>query len=168
MIYTGILRLVHRAHDGRYRLGVLIDNARGMHAYDTIWDDMNPDQLETLPDTQLHRNVDLLVLAADKEGRFCSFTSYNAPQQPLMQFRDARAGYARTHIVLPSTIYDFAAGSLVTLGIQNPRSVQIPWLISASIKRKRAGMVGLGLNRWPNVHIDDGMSKFSASSFSLG
>jgi nucleoside-diphosphate-sugar epimerase len=111
--------------------GVLIDNARGMHAYDTIWDDMNPDQLETLPDTQLHRNVDLLVLAADKEG------------------------YARTHIVLPSTIYDFATGSLVTLGIQNPRSVQIPWLISASIKRKRAGMVGLGLNRWPNVHIDD-------------
>ncbi|KAF8438924.1 hypothetical protein L210DRAFT_3646462 [Boletus edulis BED1] len=111
--------------------GVLIDKAKGMYAYDTIWDDADPDQLETLPDTQLHRNVDLLVVAADKQG------------------------YARTHIVLPSTIYDFATGSLVTMGIQNPRSVQIPRLVSASITRKRAGMVGLGLNKWPNVHIDD-------------
>jgi hypothetical protein len=57
--------------------------------------------------------------------------------------------------MLPSTIYDFATGPLVTLGIQNPRSIQIPRLVGASIARKRAGMVGLGLNKWPNVHIDD-------------
>ncbi|KAF9240417.1 hypothetical protein BU15DRAFT_45759 [Melanogaster broomeanus] len=111
--------------------GVLVDNAEGMYAYDTIWDDMNPDQLETLPDTQLHRNVDLMVIAADNEG------------------------YARTHIVLPSTIYGFATGKLVDLGIQNPRSIQIPKLVEVSIVRKRGGMVGEGLNRWPNVHIDD-------------
>ena len=48
--------------------GVLTDSAKGMYAYDTIWDDMNTDQLETLPDTKPHRNVDLLVLAADKQG----------------------------------------------------------------------------------------------------
>ena len=48
--------------------GVLMDFAKGMYAYDTIWDDTNPDQLETLPDTKLHHNVDLLVLAADKQG----------------------------------------------------------------------------------------------------
>ncbi|KAI9461371.1 hypothetical protein HD554DRAFT_2041450 [Boletus coccyginus] len=111
--------------------GVLIDNAKGMYAYDTIWDDANPDQLETLPDTQPHRNVDLLVVAADKQG------------------------YARTHIVLPSTIYGVAKGPLVDLGIQHSRSIQIPRLVQASIARKRAGMVGLGLNMWPNVHIDD-------------
>ncbi|KAF8555770.1 NAD(P)-binding protein [Imleria badia] len=116
--------LVHTA-------SVLTDDAKGMYAYDTIWDDMNPDQLETLPDTQPHRNVDLLVLAADKQG------------------------YARTHIVLPSNIYDIATGPLVDLGIQNPRSRQIPRLVGASIARERAGMVGLGLNKWPNVHIDD-------------
>ncbi|KAI9461365.1 hypothetical protein HD554DRAFT_2223603 [Boletus coccyginus] len=110
---------------------VLIDNAKGMYAYDTIWDDANPDQLETLPDTQPHRNVDLLVVAADKQG------------------------YARTHIVLPSTIYGVAKGPLVDLGIQHSRSIQIPRLVQASIARKRAGMVGLGLNTWPNVHIDD-------------
>ena len=48
--------------------GVLTDDAKGMYAYDIIWDDTNPDQLETLPDTQPHRNVDLLVLAADNQG----------------------------------------------------------------------------------------------------
>ncbi|KAH0835027.1 hypothetical protein J3R83DRAFT_10764 [Lanmaoa asiatica] len=133
-----ILRGLKRRHEMTdttpiliHTVSVLIDNAKGMYAYDTIWDDTNPDQLETLPDTQLHRNVDLLVLAADKEG------------------------YARTHIVLPSTVYGFATGSLVTLGIQNPRSIQIPKLVAASIARKRGGMVGLGLNKWPNVHIDD-------------
>ncbi|KAF8837821.1 NAD(P)-binding protein [Paxillus ammoniavirescens] len=111
--------------------GVLTDNAGGMHEYDTIWDDMNPDQLETLPDTQIHRNVDLMVLAADKEG------------------------YARTYIVLPSMTYGFATGKLVDMDIQNTRSIQIPMLVGASIARRRGGMVGEGLNRWPNVHIDD-------------
>ncbi|KAF8137162.1 hypothetical protein EV363DRAFT_652065 [Boletus edulis] len=133
--------------------GVLIDKAKGMYAYDTIWDDADPDQLETLPDTQLHRNVDLLVVAADKQGasRFSPQPSANVrTSHPRIH-----TGYARTHIVLPSTIYDFATGPLVTMGIQNPRSVQIPRLVSASITRKRAGMVGLGLNKWPNVHIDD-------------
>lgn len=67
-------------------------------------------------------------------------------------------GYARTHIVLPSNIYGFATGPLVDLGIQNPRSIMIPWLIRAGIARHRAGMVGLGLNKWPNVHIDDSVS----------
>ncbi|KAF8841111.1 NAD(P)-binding protein [Paxillus ammoniavirescens] len=114
-----------------HTVSVLTDNAGGMHEYDTIWDDMNPDQLETLPDTQIHRNVDLMVIAADKEG------------------------YARTYIVLPSTIYGFATGKLVDLDIQNTRSIQIPMLVDASIARRRGGMVGEGLNRWPNVHIDD-------------
>ena len=48
--------------------GVLMDFAKGMYAYDAIWDDMNLDQLGTLPDTKPHHNVDLLVLAADKQG----------------------------------------------------------------------------------------------------
>ncbi|KIJ63834.1 hypothetical protein HYDPIDRAFT_40854 [Hydnomerulius pinastri MD-312] len=111
--------------------GVLTDNAGGNYAYDTVYDDLNLDQLETLPDTQLHRNVDLRVIAADKEG------------------------YARTYIVLPSTIYGFATGKLVDLGIQNPRSILIPVLVQVSLSRGRGGMVGKGANRWPNVHIDD-------------
>ena len=34
---------------------------------DTIHDDINPDQIETLPDTQIHRGG-LELIKADKEG----------------------------------------------------------------------------------------------------
>lgn len=49
-------------------VGVLMDNAAGEYTIDTIYDDANPEQMESLPDTQLHRNVDLELLKADKEG----------------------------------------------------------------------------------------------------
>ncbi|EGN98925.1 hypothetical protein SERLA73DRAFT_160536 [Serpula lacrymans var. lacrymans S7.3] len=111
--------------------GVLTDKAAGMYAYDTIYDDTDVEQLETLADTQLHRNVDLLIIEADKQG------------------------YARTHIVLPSTIYARATGRFVQLGIQNPKSMQIPCLIRSSLKRGQGGMIGDGQNQWANVHIDD-------------
>ena len=47
---------------------MLIDNAAGDYTTDTIYDDANPDQIESLPDTQFHRNVDLALIKADKEG----------------------------------------------------------------------------------------------------
>jgi hypothetical protein len=39
-----------------------------MYQYDTIYSDADPDQIESLPPTQLHRNVDLEVVNADKQG----------------------------------------------------------------------------------------------------
>ncbi|THH19044.1 hypothetical protein EW146_g2059 [Bondarzewia mesenterica] len=109
--------------------GTLTDDAVGDKITDKIYHDSRPEEIESLPDTQLHRNVDLEIVKADTEG------------------------YARTFIVLPSTIYGIAEGSLVDLGIQNPYSIQIPWLIKASLDRKHAGVVGEGKNFWPNVHI---------------
>ena len=49
-------------------LGVLTDKAAGDYTTETIYDDSDPDQIETLADTQLHRNVDLEIVRADKEG----------------------------------------------------------------------------------------------------
>jgi nucleoside-diphosphate-sugar epimerase len=111
--------------------GVLADDAKGMFAYDTIYDDSDADQIETLLPSQIHRNVDLVNVNADKEG------------------------YVKSYIILPSTIYGIATGRLVDKGIQNPHSIQIPLLIKASIDRGRAGMVGLGKNLWPNVNVED-------------
>ena len=54
---------------------MLIDNATGDYATDTIYDDANPDQIESLPDTQIHRNVDLELIKADKEGAIAAFFS---------------------------------------------------------------------------------------------
>jgi len=111
--------------------GVLADNAAGDRTTDTIYDDSNPDQIETLPDTQPHRNVDLELINADKEG------------------------YVKVYIVLPSTIYGIANGELVEHGIQKPYSQQVPALIRASLGRGQAGMVGTGKNFWPNVDIEE-------------
>ncbi|KZP31671.1 NAD(P)-binding protein [Athelia psychrophila] len=111
--------------------GVLADNAAGMYATETIYHDSDAAQIESLPDTQAHRDVDLLIVEADK------------------------AGYLKSYIILPSTIYGIASNRLVDLKIQNPRSIQIPSLVRASLDRKQGGMVGEGKNLWPNVHIDD-------------
>ncbi|KAG2158554.1 uncharacterized protein EDB93DRAFT_1245782 [Suillus bovinus] len=111
--------------------GVLIDNAAGDYATDTVYSDLDIPLIETLPKTQPHREVDIEVVAADEKG------------------------YVRTYIVLPSMIYGIANTPLVKLGIQNPYSIQIPKLIKAGIDRKQGGVVGKGLNLWPNVHIND-------------
>ncbi|KAF5382083.1 hypothetical protein D9615_004318 [Tricholomella constricta] len=111
--------------------GVLADNAVGAYATDTIYDDSNPDQIETLTPSQPHRNVDLELVNADKQG------------------------YVKTYIILPSTIYGIASGKLVDHGIQNRYSIQIPALIDASLDRGAGGMVGEGKNLWPNVNVDD-------------
>ncbi|KAG6825253.1 hypothetical protein H0H93_000927, partial [Arthromyces matolae] len=53
------------------------------------------------------------------------------------------------------TIYGFASNKFTEAGIQNPRSIQVPKLIEASIARGQGGTVGAGKNLWNNVHIDD-------------
>lgn len=65
-------------------------------------------------------------------------------------------GYVKTYIVLPSTIYGRAVGSLVDAGLQNNRSQQIPGLVRISLDLRRPAMVGEGKNIWPNVHISEG------------
>jgi hypothetical protein len=50
-------------------LGVLIDDAHGVSSSDEIYSDLNIAQLETLPETQPHRLVDLALTKADKEGK---------------------------------------------------------------------------------------------------
>ena len=49
-------------------LGVLIDDARGMYASDTIYSDLDIATLASIPRTQPHREVDLAVIDADNEG----------------------------------------------------------------------------------------------------
>ncbi|KAJ7824957.1 NAD-binding protein [Mycena olivaceomarginata] len=111
--------------------GVLSDQAKGMYAGTTVYDDSDADQIEGIAPTASHRDVDLAITAADAEG------------------------YIKSYIILPSTIYGLATGLLVDAGLQNPHSIQVPSLISAALDRGRAGMVGEGKNLWPNVEIHE-------------
>ncbi|PSS36755.1 hypothetical protein PHLCEN_2v1386 [Hermanssonia centrifuga] len=120
--------LIHTSGTGELTIG---QETKGMYATDTIYDDSNVEQIESLPPDAFHRNVDLAVVQADKEG------------------------YVKTYIILPSTIYGIASTPLVDAGIQNPYSIQIPALIKASLGRGHPGMVGKGAALWGSVNIDE-------------
>ncbi|GLB41194.1 putative NAD-binding protein [Lyophyllum shimeji] len=106
----------HRYCPHTHPYGVLMDNAGGAYATDVVYDDATPDQFETLAPTRLHRDVDLLLVDAD------------------------RLGYVRTYLILPCTIYGPAIGMIVEHGIPNVHSIQIPSLIKASLDRGQGGM----------------------------
>jgi len=54
----------------------------------------------------------------------------------------------RAVIICPSNIYGIGPGV-------NPRSVQIPFLVDHARDQGIVHIVGRGVNRWSNVHIDD-------------
>jgi len=108
-----------------------LDDAAGLHDTNVIYVDTNIEQLETIPDTYYHRSVDLEIVAADK------------------------AGYVRTYIVMPSTVYGIATGKPFDLGISNAHSVQVPLATKASLDRGQGGMIGEGKNYWPNVEVHE-------------
>lgn len=55
----------------------------------------------------------------------------------------------KTALVIPPIIYGQARGS------GNQRSMQIPDLVNATLKRQRGLQVGTGESRWGNIHIQD-------------
>ncbi|KAF9236710.1 hypothetical protein BU15DRAFT_89011 [Melanogaster broomeanus] len=118
-------------HTGIGTVGALIDNAQGNYASAEIYSDLDIHKLESLPETQPHRDVDLTIADAGDEG------------------------YVKTCIVLPGLVYGIAKTRLVSLGVQNPRSQQIPTIIETGLDRRQGGIIGKGLNIWSHVHIED-------------
>ncbi|KAF8509426.1 hypothetical protein BU17DRAFT_77845 [Hysterangium stoloniferum] len=111
--------------------GVLASDARGEYATDIIYSDLDSAQVNSIPDTAFHRDVELLVLNASSSGKI------------------------RTHIVTPSTIYGISDHILVQESISNSISMQIPEFIRASIARGQGGVLGKGENLWSNIHISE-------------
>ncbi|CAL1702850.1 unnamed protein product [Somion occarium] len=135
-----ILRGLKKRHDTSSDIPILIhtsgaavlgDQAKGLHDSDVIYDDTNFEQIEALPPSQPHHDVDIAIVEADKQG------------------------YLKSYIVVPSLVHGIASGPLVDIGIQNPFSMQIPGFILAGLDRGQVGMVGEGRAIWSNVHIDD-------------
>ena len=63
-------------------------------------------------------------------------------------------GYVKVYIVLPSFIYGLATGELAEQGIQNPHSYIVRFA-QIALERGRSGIVGAGVNVWPNVDIQE-------------
>jgi nucleoside-diphosphate-sugar epimerase len=106
--------------------GVLIEDVRGKKGSDIVYNDLDSAQINGLPDSQLHRNVDLVVINS-------------ADANPLL----------KSVIVLPPLIYGIGTGPF------NRTSIQLPILVRAALKRRKAEVIGPGEATWNNVHIDD-------------
>lgn len=119
-----------------------------MHANSTVYSDMDLD-LETLPPSQPHLDVDLAVLQADTDGMV--LPSYHF----LLKSPEFVSGYVKTYLILPPTIYGIATGPLADLGLQHAHAHRIPSLVNIAIERGQGGLIGLGKNIWSQVHISD-------------
>ncbi|UJR08018.1 hypothetical protein I4U23_012296 [Adineta vaga] len=106
--------------------GVLTEDVRGKKGSDIIYNDLNPDQINALPDQQPHRDVDLVIIKS-------------ADANPLL----------KSVIVFPPLIYGIGSGPF------NQTTIQLPLLIRAALKRHKAEMIGPGEATWNNVHIAD-------------
>ncbi|KAF9002122.1 NAD(P)-binding protein [Cyathus striatus] len=112
--------------------GVAITPAEGTSDQNAIiYDDADSKQMTSIPRTQIHRQVDLEIVAADE------------------------AGYVKTFIVMPGTIFGVAKTKLTELGVQNRFSYPVATIIRISLARGKPAVVGEGKNVWPFVSIED-------------
>ncbi|PPQ79216.1 hypothetical protein CVT25_002822 [Psilocybe cyanescens] len=110
---------------------IIMDDSRGLTSEHITYSDLDVETLSSIPDTALHRNVDVPLIEAD------------------------RAGYVNVYLVTPGTIFGSPSGQLVDLGIQNMHSIQIPYIIKPSIARKQGAYFSKGLNTWSAVSQEE-------------
>ena len=106
--------------------GVLAEDVRGKKGSNTVYNDLDPNQINSLPIDQIHRNVDLFVINS-------------AQANP----------HLKSVIIIPPVIYGFGTG------LFNRYSMLLPVLIQTALKRGKAEMIGPGESTWDSVHIAD-------------
>ncbi|CAF1000427.1 unnamed protein product [Rotaria sordida] len=106
--------------------GVLAEDVRGKRGSNTVYNDLDPDQINGLAEIQIHRNVDLFIINA-------------AQVNPLL----------KSVIVLPSVIYGTG------MGLFKRQTIVFVKLIQIALQQGKLGLIGPGEATWDNVHIDD-------------
>ncbi|EXJ95037.1 hypothetical protein A1O1_00155 [Capronia coronata CBS 617.96] len=105
---------------------LLGDDSKGEYKSDKIFYDDKPEDIDALPDTAAHREVDLAILRASK-----------------------RLGTAaKLAIMIPPLIYGFNPK-------YQRLSIQLPTLTRFALKHKYAGYVGKGAAVWNQIHVYD-------------
>ncbi|KAJ7618780.1 hypothetical protein FB45DRAFT_1063335 [Roridomyces roridus] len=111
-------------------IGCVADNAQGMFTSDTIYSDTDTAQIESLPATQPHRNVDLTIVEGDSEG------------------------YVDTYIVLPPLVHGTPRGILFDTGVQKTTNV-LDLFLDVSSTRGAAPIIGPGKNIVGHVDVNE-------------
>jgi nucleoside-diphosphate-sugar epimerase len=105
---------------------VLAEDVRGKKGSNKVYSDLDPDQINSLPDERIHRNVDLLIINA-------------AHVNPLL----------KSVIILPPVVHGTGTGPF-------GRDTMVPsLLIRTALKRGKVQMIGPGESAWNSVHIAD-------------
>ncbi|KAJ6520903.1 hypothetical protein DFH09DRAFT_225596 [Mycena vulgaris] len=111
--------------------GCLADDSFGMYGPKEIIDDIDSERIAALPISQAHRNVDMELVEADKQG------------------------YVKTYIVVPGTIHGIAAGKVADSGAQKTRNKLFGLFAHLAFGRKEAFIFGEGKNEWAHVEIGE-------------
>jgi nucleoside-diphosphate-sugar epimerase len=106
--------------------GVLDDGSWGEYKGDKIYYDNKPDEINALPDTAAHRDVDLAIVKATKEiGEL-----------------------AKIAIMIPPEIYGYVAK-------HQRMTMQLPMIARFALKHGYVGHVGKGLSVESQIHVLD-------------
>lgn len=106
---------------------ILTDGSDGFKSTDQIVDDKIPKDIDDIPESQPHRDVDIY---------WRNFHNKNSDKFDL-------------GIVIPPTIWGFGRGP------DNPVSVQVPHMIYVALKEGQAYNVGTGSNVWTQINVVD-------------
>ncbi|KAL6244731.1 hypothetical protein RBB50_008259 [Rhinocladiella similis] len=105
---------------------LLGDDSKGQYKGDKVFSDDAPQEIDALPDTASHREIDLAILKARKD----------------------LGTKAKLVIMIPPLIYG--------VNDKHKRlSIQIPTLTRFALKHGYAGQVGAGASVWSTVHVLD-------------
>lgn len=104
---------------------LLSDQSAGSFKSDQIFDDEKPEDIDAVPDTAPHRQIDLAIVRGRKE----------------------LGSQAKIAIMIPPVIYG--------VGRENRLSIQLPTLVRYSLKHGYAGQIGEGKSVWAQVHVRD-------------
>ncbi|KIW39564.1 uncharacterized protein PV06_08166 [Exophiala oligosperma] len=104
----------------------LVDNSKGMYKSDKIYSDERPEEVDTVPDSAPHRQIDLAILKARKE----------------------LGTKAKIIIILPPLVYG--------VGKRIKRlTIQLPTMARFALKHGWAPVIGKGLSVRCTIHVQD-------------
>ncbi|KAF9164541.1 hypothetical protein DFQ26_001348 [Actinomortierella ambigua] len=106
-------------------IGIVFDNANGAFASDEIYSDDDPAKVMALPDTALHRNVELVAL------------------DPKLH------EHVDVYIVSPPVVWGTGTGPV------NRHSILVTRLIKNALLHRKVYRIGKGLNRVSRIHVED-------------
>ncbi|TCD71167.1 hypothetical protein EIP91_012115 [Steccherinum ochraceum] len=111
--------------------GVALDKAVGTYSAGPPLDDTDSATINALPSDKWHRNVDIPILKANREGYITSYTVY------------------------PGIIFGPATGRFVKIGLQRPTPTGELIIALDVLKRGAPGVIGPMKNTWNFVEIRD-------------